>query len=150
MEEDEADMQLGNEDKEGGVERQGQVMRHEEPDEKRKSKGDILWHTRRKGMTKKLVWVIFALVLPVLTLYYLPSLLLLRSEYGGVAPLQPGSPSYQEDPQASSGKAICYRVVNHQSIDSKIFLHCRQGTRTATHTVDPPDMPAPPGENSWV
>lgn len=149
MEEDEADIQLGNEDKEGEAERRGQDMRYEEPDENRESKGDILWHTRREGMTKRLVWVIFALVFPVLIWYYLP-LLLLCSEYAGIAPLQPGSPSYQEDSQVSSGKAICYRVVNHQSINSKIFLHCRQGTNTDTHTVDSPYTPVPAGGNSSV
>lgn len=150
VEEDEADIQLGNEDKEGEAERRGQDMRYEEPDEKRESKGDILWYTRRKGMTKRLVWVIFALVFPVLVGYYLPILLLLRSEYAGIAPLQPGSPSYQEDSQASLGKAIRYRVVNHQSIDSKVFLLCRQGTNTDTHIVDSPNTPVPAGGNSSV
>lgn len=151
VEEDEADIRFRNEDKkEAEAGRQGQEMRYEEPDEQNESKGHILWHTRRKGMTKRLVWVIFALGFPVLIGYYLPLLFLLRSEYAGMAPSQPGSTSCQEDSQASSGKALRYQVVNHQSIDSSIFLYCREDTNTDTHTIDSPYTPIPTGGDSSV
>lgn len=150
VEEDEAELLLGDGDKENEAERPGIEIRHEERDGKSESKGDISWHTRSRGLTKRLVWVIFALIFLALVGCYLSLHLLLRSEYGGIAPLQPGRTSYPEDYQASTGRTFCYQVVNHQSIDSKIFLLCRESRNTGTHNLDSPHTPVPAGDNYSV
>lgn len=148
VEEDEKDVHLSNEDKEEDSGTRGQEMRGEEPDEKSESEGDIWWRSGMKEAIKRLIWLIFALAIPLLTGHYLPILLLLRREYAGIAPLQSGTTSNQEDSQASSGKALRYQVVNHQSIDSEVFLHCREGTGRDTHAVDSPYTPVPAWRNS--
>ena len=144
MEEDEAELHWGIE--EGGG--QGRDMWGEEPDEKSASKRDKLWQSRRKWIMKRLIWVVIALVLPIMIGYYLPPLCLLRSEHAGMAPLQSGSTFYQEDYQASSGKALCYQIVNHQSADSKVSLFCREGVNADWNIAGSPRTPVPAEGNA--
>lgn len=146
MEEAEADLHWGIE--KGG--RQGREVWGEEPDEKSASKRDMLWQSGRKWIMKMLIWVIIALVFPIMIGHYLPLLRLLRSEHAGMAPLQPGSTSYQEDYQASSGKALCYQTVNHRSADSKVSLFCSEGVNADSNIAGSPRTPVPAEGNASI
>lgn len=139
VEEDQADVRLINEE-EGN---QGREVRDEESDEKSESKRDILWQGRRKWIMRGLIWVIMALAFPIMIGYYLPLPRILRREFPGKAPSQPGSTPNQEDCQASSGEALRYQIVNHQSADSLNFLFCREGVNADQQIADTPRAPVP-------
>lgn len=139
MEEDEADLLLANEERGN----QGRDVRDEGPDEKSERKRDILWQGRRKWILKRLVWVIMALALPITIGYYLPLLRLLRGEFPEIASPQPGSAPCQEDCQASSGEALRYQIVNHQSADSMDILFYREGVKADRQIANTPRGPVP-------
>lgn len=139
VEEDEADLLLVNE--EGA--NQGREVRDES-----ESKRDKFWQGRRKWTLKRLVWVIMALALPITIGCYVPFLRLLRSEFAETAPSQPGSTPCQEDCQASSGKALRYQIVNHQSADSMDILFCREGVKADRQIADNHRAPVPAEGNA--
>lgn len=144
VEEDEADLRLNNEERGN----EGLEVRDEGPDEQSESKRDRLWQARKKLIMKRLIWVIMAVAIPIIIGYYLPLLRLLRSESAGIEPSQPESTPYQEDCQASSGEAVRYQIVNHQSADSMDFLFCREGVKAGPQIAKTPRTPVPAEGNA--
>lgn len=139
VEEDEADLRLNNEER---GRNEGLEVRDEGSDEQSESKKDRLWQSRKKLIMKRLIWVIMAVAIPIIIVYYLSFLRLLRSESAGIEPSQPGRTPCQEDCQASSGEAVRYQIVNHQSANSMDYLFCREGVKAGPQIAKTPRVPA--------